>query len=1687
MRCPKRPFPLAIVLAFMLCHSCLFAQTQTAQPFEVQPKEWGFMQNRGQLADEHQKPLPDIKFYGHDGGVYLYCRQGMISFVFSKITEIEAASGKHIGQHPIKKDSPKSHDSTHKTLITASRADLVLLNANPNAQITLSGQLPYYENFYSAHTPASGITDVHSYKTVTYQNIYPYVDLVLECRTHGLKYTFVVRPGGNTNDIQLQWNGLQTIDLLENGGLSYSLVPLTQATDSIPHLQENKPYTTQGGGEISSMFVKDDNIISFKTNEYNKNEILVIDPGLIWGTYYGSSPNVEESAGVAIDSLSNPTMVGVTEGSAGLATTGAYQTSYWGGSDNVFVAGFTSLGKRIWSTYYGGEKGAVATGIATDKAGNVFISGITSSDSGIASSGAFRTKKYGPSTGYGQEDAFIAKFSPAGKLSWGTYCGGDGEDEALAIATDPNGNVYITGWTTSDSGIATSGTYQTKITYATYLYDAFIEKFSNSGSRIWGTYFGGGGTDGRDEAHAIATDKAGNVYITGWTQSSTGIASAGAYQTALGGKGYEDAFIAKFSTNGSGIWSTYYGSGSYPDYAEGITVDNSGNIYITGYTNSDSGISTTATYQPIYGSARGGYANDGFVVKMSSSGSRVWGTYFGGDNEDQGKAITHDKAGNIYVTGFTEGYSGLATANAYQSTFLGNQNSMILKFYPSGGMDQATYFGGNNKDYAAGIVVDSFNNVFLTGSTSSSTHMSTSGAFQTKGGGLISGVGYNFDAFLARFKFENFNTDAGIVKTNTQKGSFCPSKKPINILLKNFGTNILDSVKIQYSINRKTKGTYTWKGKLLYDSTAAVTIDTVNFTTGFDTIKAWTTQPNGALDSFPQNDSSAAIIDTVFALPAAFVGLNDSICSGDPENLGASSVTGNSYSWTSRPSGFTSSLSKVTVNPIVNTTYYLLETSIHGCTKTDSATIRVFPLPVESLYASSALECQLNNGFVFIDSTTIGAGKLYARSWDFGDGNNDSAKRAVHSYDAPGTYTVVLTDESAKGCSSSKSKTIKVLPSPKAAFSTNDSIECLGGNSFSFKDKSSATIKFAWNWTFGDSIGSALQNPSHTFSLPGTYQTKLLVTGTNGCKDSTSKTLVVHAQPKAIFVVNDSVECLRGNSFTFTDKSISSDSFSRSWNFGDGTNATPANTLHSYPKPGNYTISLTIGTQYGCSANLSKNLAVFDQPKAMFSLNNATQCFTGNNFVFTDQSTLSLGSISSWDWSFGDSSVSSKESPNYTYANPGKYDIKLVITSDKGCPDSMIEVVNVNKVNILTINGNYSVCPGTSVPYSVKPDSGGKYLWNITGGALLSRKDSNGVNVHWTTPGSGAIRLAFTNALGCLGTTTNSVEVNKTDKPIISGSSSICSPALVAYSTPDISGNTYLWQLTGGQMLSGALNANILVQFDTIGSATIKAYETNSFGCMDSDTFHINVLQRPTAKFGFKNGCEMTDIHFADSSKNANSYSWDFGDSATSSDQDPLHAYHNPGNMLVKEIVTSNNGCTDSVNKTITIYPISKIHWSIVTDTGRTVHFTAHDTDIQSYHWGFGDGGQSDSNQAKHHYAKNGTYDISLRVLSVEGCAAQADTTLNIDFSCETDNITIAPDPFEDQLTIKYMLCENSKVSIAMYDMLGRVVNTYTALNQAPGDYQYLYDHGIAPASGTYVLVIQINGKVTIKKVLKIR
>ncbi len=383
-----------------------------------------------------------------------------------------------------------------------------------------------------------------------------------------------------------------------------------------------------------------------------------------------------------------------------------------------------------YTAVYGGTGTNSLEECYVDGAGHAYVVGITNSQEDIALGNTFQTEKdMTPSDmNLGEQsarsDGFLAKFSSDGSQVWGTYYGVEGVDCIMDVEANDE-HVYVVGYTnTDDPHMSTPGAHQRENNGWD---DAFIAKFDQSGKRIWGTMFGG---TGMDRGMDIALLSNGDLYVIITAEISYDLATDQAHQETYGG-GAGDLVLARFSSDGDLMWSTYIG-GNGMEYQPSVAADSDDNAYVFASTMSENDIADADAHQATYSNM-----HDCFLMKFSAAGERIWGTYLGGDNIDFAKDIAVNSTA-VYVAGKTASYDGIAV-NGFQNTFGGKytdgtsvpermarSDGFLASFSFDGEINWSTYYGGEVNDEAHSVrATDEV--IFLSGVTRSDDKIAFNG------------------------------------------------------------------------------------------------------------------------------------------------------------------------------------------------------------------------------------------------------------------------------------------------------------------------------------------------------------------------------------------------------------------------------------------------------------------------------------------------------------------------------------------------------------------------------------------------------------------------------------------------------------------------------------------------------------------------------------------------------------------------------------------------------------------------------------------------------------------------------------------------------------------------------------------------------------------------------------------------
>jgi len=690
-----------------------------------------FIENRGQYVDSEGNQCSDIKFICFTKGQAVYLRDDGISVVLSKNVNNNEI------RKPVTNFFDYNNEQTESKNITFCRSDINFSYCNNRPEIIGVGKVKYYRNYYLAHCP-DGITKVPVYNKVRIINIYENIDILFYENNGEIEYDFIVKTGGDPEQIVLKLDGFINKEISDNGSLILE--------NSIGKITKTKPITLQGEKQIESHYIlSDKGNINFKTANYDKSKTIIIDPMIrLWGTYIGGGQE-DFCSNLKKDDGNNLFVIGATSSNIVLGKIEKINENI---TDDAFIAKFTMDGDCEWFTIFGGNDNEYTYVLDFDYDSNIYIAGKTTSVASISTSGVYQEK-------YGGEDndAFVMKFNSEGQKIWGTYYGGNMADCAQGLVLDHNGNFFISGLTGSSNNISTSGAHQRN--YGGGFWDGFIAKFDTTGNIIWGTYYGG---SNYDRLYNIVVDSVDNIFSIGYTNSQDNISTNGAPQENLAGD--HDCMLVKFNSNGSRLIGTYFG-GSNDETGYCISLNSENIIYITGQTNSSSNIATNNAYQTVLNGL-----DDCYIGKFNSKLERVWCTYFGGEGQDNislNQYLSEDN--NIFITGMTSSATGLATENAYQNTLIGSIDAFAAAFDTTGSLLYSTYFGGEENEFSRGITYYE-NDLFLAGQTSSMNRISTPDSYREIYAGQKDGflVRLTLDACdEASFNYDSFKQISNLI------------------------------------------------------------------------------------------------------------------------------------------------------------------------------------------------------------------------------------------------------------------------------------------------------------------------------------------------------------------------------------------------------------------------------------------------------------------------------------------------------------------------------------------------------------------------------------------------------------------------------------------------------------------------------------------------------------------------------------------------------------------------------------------------------------------------------------------------------------------------------------------------------------------------------------------------------------
>ena len=629
----------------------------------------------------------------------------------------------------------------------------------------------------------------------------------------------------------------------------------------------------------------------------------------------------------------------------------------------------------------------------------------------------------------------------------------------------------------------------------------------------------------------------------------------------------------------------------------------------------------------------------------------------------------------------------------------------------------------------------------------------------------------------------------------------------------------------------------------------------------------------------------------------------------------------------------------------------------------------------------------------FSDASIANNGTVTNWQWDFGDGNTATTQHPLHTYTTSGNFTVTLQVKNSNGCVSSLVKTafVQISSGVLASFTNTTPSDCTAPSSVSFTNTSSGTGVLSFNWNFGDGNTSTDENPVHVYTAFGRYNVQLIVTNTNGCTDTLTKTNAVSiGTVKANFSFTDSV-CV-GNTIVFTNTSSPAPALVN-WDFGDGTTASTISPTKIFNTANLWPVKM-VANFGACTDSVTKFIKVFNKPNIVFTVNDSANCTA----PFTVQFTNTSGGGARYLWDFGDGNTSTLRSPAHTYNSFGSYTVMLKATSIYGCSDSLVKTgyINIKKPVINFANLPDSGCAPLTKNFSATVNNVmavNTYLWNFGDGNTSTLPNPTHT---FTTAGIYAIKLVITSTEGCTDSTTLPKGILVGTKPIINFNVTptiSCANLPLNFSTTTPNATGYLWDF-GDRTTSTLQNPTHIYQDTGYMDIKLKVWYN---GCLDSIIALKHVyINPPIAKFNIGFNCSRPlERTFTDKSIGADDWNWDFGDGTTSTLQHPTHTYSSVGTYTVTlKVKNLSTGCEFTIAKQINIVWVAANFNTLNTDIcrGSSTTFTTglSISTVASFKWKFSDTSAfitTTSNSINHTFTGNGIYNITLITIDINGCS----------------------------------------------------------------------------------------------------
>ncbi len=693
----------------------------------------------------------------------------------------------------------------------------------------------------------------------------------------------------------------------------------------------------------------------------------------------------------------------------------------------------------------------------------------------------------------------------------------------------------------------------------------------------------------------------------------------------------------------------------------------------------------------------------------------------------------------------------------------------------------------------------------------------------------------------------------------------------------------------------------------------------------------------------------------------------------------------------------------------------------NGCIDTAFIGALVNEHPIAGININDSDQCRVGNKFIFQSTSTIGNGLPLLNYWNLTGGDlRNSVDSAHKSYATNGTRTIsliTLTDDLDDACGDTVFRVINVDPMPRSIIRNFDMELCFKNNLHRFKSISTiASGTMVSNWSFGDA-STRLNSDSvaHNYLSDGNYTIKLVSVSNKGCLDSATTSIIIRPSPVVDFAINDDTLCFKNNLLQASSTTtVTSGTYVRLWSVSPSTKYIDVDDIeHSFANNGTFSVKLKITTNFNCIDSIAKNIEILPMPFVSIGINNADQCFRGNQFNFVDNSTNNFGILRANKWDLGDGTiVNNSLNHSHAYLTEDVFNVKLAIEAENGCRDTGILNVTtyphpsadflINDDEQCINNNKFDFSNNTFI--SVGSFSNRFFYGDNTSSGFLSPLTPATKRFNKDTTYS--IMMVSYSDKGCTDTASKNVTIHPksvTNFTIDNNLQCRANNVFNFNSTVSVKYGTYTLSWTFG---NGNVAGNVPTASQSYTNAqvyTVRLFSTTNNGCLDTASRTLRVLGMPVADFdlNYDNTClRNNDFQFNQKTTVAGgatmNHKWFYGDGDSLVNSTTAQKTYANANTFTVSLISRTNlgGCSDTVTKNVIVHPMPVA--SFTTDDDRqcfkdhSFNFNSTSTvatgTINSTAWKFGDNTTSSIAAPNKLYSRADSFRVSLTVLSDRGC-----------------------------------------------------------------------------------------------------